>query len=190
MSLTSANELIIRKALATTAGTVAEAGYIKPAAQYFSGIEEAWATFDQTKDSRDEIETSLIAATWIYPVNFLDDLTSGGLDSPLVNLRYEFYLFRQYGVIRADESATPDIFDSKVLVQHNDFIAGWLGLKEAFQGNRNIAGLDAEEFATVQTTSLVQIDDIANQVICEFIPGIVGYAVRLQTSVRIKLRDC
>jgi hypothetical protein len=96
------DEYIIRKWLAEQAGEVSEAGYIKPAAQYFSGIEEFFATADPSKDTRDEIETSLIAATWLYPANFIDDFTSGGRDSPFVNWRYEFYLFRQYGQMRAD----------------------------------------------------------------------------------------
>lgn len=188
LDLTS--ELLIRKALATTAASVTECGYIKPTAQYFSNVESFWATTDGTKDTRNEIETSLVAATWIYPVNFLDDFTSGGIDSPLINLRYEFYIFRQYAQIRADETDTPDVFDAKVLDQHNKFVAAWLGIKEQLQGIRNIAGLDTNVFVTAQTTSAEQTEDITNQAICEFIPNLVGYAVRLRASVRLKLKDC
>lgn len=190
MGLDAANELIIRKALATTAGAIAACGYIKPAPQYFSGIEDYYATTDGTKDTQIEIETQLVSALWIYPMLFTDDFTSGGQDSPLINLEYEFYLFRQYGLMRADESSTPDVFDAKVLYQHNQFITAWLALKESFQGNRNIAGLDPSVFVTAQTTSLIQIEDINNQAVCEFIPGLVGYAVRLRTSVNIKLLEC
>lgn len=180
----AATEILVRKHLAAIVATVPEAGYIKPAAQYFSGIEDFWATVDPTKDTQDEVEMSLIAGTWIYPVNFTDDATSGTCDGkPLMNFSYEFYLFVQYGLIRADESETPDVFDKKVLVQHNAFIAAWLGIKQEFQRKANIPGLTG--YAKAETGPVVQIEDIASQAVCEFIPGAVGYAVRLRETVSL-----
>ena len=190
MALDATTELTIRQALAETAADISEAGYIKPAPQYFSGFREFWAVTDDTIDTQLEVEASLVAGTWIYPVSFADDFTSGGKDSPLVKLRYEFYLFRQYGQMRADESDTPDVFDRKVLAQHNAFIKAFLALKEEFQGDRSIAGIDGDTFVTAYTSSLVQAEPIANQAICEFIPDVVGFAVRLQTDVYLKLKEC
>jgi len=190
MALDRENELKCRKALADLIATVPEAGYVVPAARYSSGIEDFWAVADPTKDTRNELETSLIAATWVYPLIFSDDFTSGGHDSPLVRFSYEIYLFRQYGLEREDESETPIVFDSKVLKEHNDFIAAWLGIKEAFQREAVIAELDPAVFAERKTGPVVQIENIANQAVCEFVPGAVGYAVRLQETLRLKLREC
>ena len=184
MALDITNELIVRKAVADLVGTVAEAGYVIPSARYTSGIESFWASTDPTKLTQEGLETSYIAATWIYTISFIDDFASGCSDKPLYNLTYEMYIFRQYGEMREDESVTPVVFDSKVLVQHNDFIAGWLGIKEAFQRRANIAGLSGA-FVTAETQPIVQTEPIANQVICEFIPGVVGFAVRLQETVRL-----
>lgn len=188
MEFTATHELEVRKALATTASAVSAAGYIKPSAHYFSSSEEFWATTDVTKDTRAEIDAALVGGLWIYPVNFLDDLTSGCADSPLMNLRYEFYLFRQYAATRSDETDTPDVFDAKVLYQHNQFIQAWIELRNEFLGSRNLSGYDAAVFATLRSNSLVQIADIANQAVCEFIPNIIGYAVRMQTTVHVQMR--
>lgn len=184
-----AAEEIVRKHLASRISNVAEAGEIRPAAQYFSSVEEYWATVKPSNDTRLEIDTDVVSAAWLYPINFTDDFTSGGADSPLMIFEYEIYLFRQYAAERADESeAPPDVFDTKVLRQHNAFIAAWVGLKQEFQRPTTIAGLSG--FVTAQTRPLTQIEDIANQAICEFIPGVIGYAVRLRASVRLKSEDC
>lgn len=183
-------ELIVRKALADIVATVPEAGYVIPSARYCSDTSDYWAASDPAKVTRDSIETALIGSTWIYPVNFIDDFTSGGHDSPLVKITYELYLFKQYGLMRDDESDTPDVFSSKVLKEHNDFVAAWLGIKSEFQRESTIAGLDPELFAERKTTPIVQIENIVNQAICEFVPRAVGFAVRLQETVKIKLREC
>lgn len=186
----AAAELIVRKAIANQAGLVASVGYVTPSPLYFSESADWWATTDAAKNTRKEIDQEPIAGLWIYPLQFVDDFTSGGQDSPLVNVIYEFYLFRQYALDRGDESDTPELFESQCLVQHNKFVEAWLGLKESFQGNRNIAGLDPEVFVTVKTSSLVQNEFIANQAPCEFVPGAVGFAVRLQCTVKVKLKAC
>ena len=177
--MNTATELLVREHLADTVGLVPEAGYIKPAAHYFGGIADFWATTDPSKDTQKEIEQTLISATWIYPVNFLDESTGGACDDkPLMHFDYEFYLFTGYGLLRADETESPDIFGSKVLVQHNKFITAWLGIKEEFQGKRNIPGLTG--YTSAKTSPVVQVEDIASMAECEFIPGAIGYAVRLR----------
>ncbi len=185
MAITAANEKVVRKALAAIVETVPEAGYVIPSARYTSGREDYWASVDQTVDTKDEIETTLIAATWIYPVAFVDDFASGCFDAPLYNLTYEIYFFRQYGLMRADETAFPDVYDKKVLAQHNAFIAAWIGIKGAFQRRADIAGLSAD-FVESITQPVVQVEPLANQVICEFVPGVVGFAGRLQETVRLR----
>ena len=189
MSLDRENELLIRKALADIVGSVPEAGYVIPAARYCNGLEDFWASADlDEKNTRDEIDGALIAATWLYPLSFTDDFTAGICkEKPLVRMVYEIYMFRQYGLMRQDETETPDVFSKKVLVQHNDFVAGWLGVKEAFQREANLGALDDSEYAEQKTTPVVQIEPIGNQVICEFIPGVIGFAVRLQESLKIRL---
>lgn len=188
MSLNEDNELLIREDLANIIGTVNRAGYVIPAARYCSGIEEFWTSTDEDKDTRDEIELSLIAATWIYPITVTDDFSVGICkEKPLISLVYEIYMFRQYGLMRKDESDTPDVFGSKVLVQHNDFIAGWLGIKEEFQRDANLASLSGTVFVERKTTPVVQIEPIVNQAVCEFVPGAVGFAVRLQETVKLRL---
>lgn len=188
--LTREQELTIREVLANKAGAIPELGYIRPSAQYFAGRADFWATVDQTKDTANEIEETLISATWIYPVSFVDDTTAASAHSPLINLTYEFYHFTQYAALRDDETDTPDVFSSKVLKQHADFISGWLALKEAFQGEITIAELDPAEFAKRQTLPLVQFEDLGTQSICEFIPGVVGYDYRLRGTVRVQSTEC
>lgn len=190
MMLSKEEELNIRKVLAQKAGEISDLGFVRPSAQYFGGREDFWATVDPDKDTVNEVEMSLISATWIYPVNFVDDLTASSPDSPLIRLTYEFYHFTQYGAMREDESETPDVFSSKVLSQHASFISGWLGLKEAFQRKATIAELDPEEFVVRQTTPVIQIEDMGTQSICEFIPGVVGYDYRLRETVEVKFREC
>ena len=182
--MNAATEILVRKHLATMVGNVPEAGYIKPAAQYFTGSEDFWAVTDPTKDTQNEVETTLIAGAWIYPVNFTDDALSGTCEGkPLMHFSYEFYLFIGYGLQRADESETPVIFDSKVLVQHNKFIAAWLGIKEEFLRKANIPGLAG--YSRAQTAPVTQTEDIASMAVCEFIPGAIGYAVRLRETVSL-----
>jgi len=185
-----AAEIIVREAIAAQAALVADVGYVTPSPLYFTDRADFWATLAASNNTRDEIDAGIIAGLWIYPLQFVDDFSSGGIDSPLVNLTYEMYLFRQYALEREDEGATPDLFESECLKQHNLFVKGWLGLKSSFQGKRTIAGLDPDIFVTVKTTSLVQNEFIANQAPCEFVPGAVGFAVRLQCTVEIKTKAC
>lgn len=187
--MTAAEELQIRKALALTIAAIPEAGFVIPAPLYCNDSSDFFATLDNTKDTKDEIELTDIAACWLYPIRFVDDLSSSKPDSPLVKLSYEIYLFRQYGLERVDETATPDVFNSQMLKLHNLFIKAFLDIKSAFQGNRNI-GLNTAIFAINQTTSVYQDQFIDNKAVCKFVPGIIGFAATLSQTVKIKLVDC
>lgn len=189
MSLTAENELVIRKALDETIAGVTEAGYIVPAPIFFNDTADFWATVDP-KTTQNDIETTPIAALWIYPLQPADNPEEGSDHSPLVDLTYEFYLFRSYAFTRADESDTPDIFGAAVLAAHNLFTKAWIDIKAAFQGKRNIAGLPPDVFAIARTTSLVFPEFIENRVPCQFIPGVLGFAVKMQETVELLAVEC
>lgn len=190
MAIDTQTEITIRKALTEIVESVPEAGYVIPAPRYCNSIQSYWAAADPTKVTREEIETEEINATWLYPVNFVDDFTSGGHDSPLISLQYEIYLFRQSGLVRGDETEMPDVFESKLLDQHNKFVAAWLGIKAAFQREANIDGLEAHIFVTRKTKPVTQVENIENLTACEFVPGVIGYAVRLIATVQLKFTEC
>jgi hypothetical protein len=189
MSLTADNELIVRKALADSIATVTEAGYVVPAPVFFNDRSDFWSTVDP-KTTRNDIETSAIAATWLYPLEIEDDPLEGSDHSPLVKLTYEFDLFRSYAYTRGDESETPDVFGSEVLDAHNKFTKAWIDIKAAFQGKRNIANLPPNVFAIARTTSLVFPEFIQNRVNCLFIPGVQGFAVKMQETVELMDIEC
>jgi hypothetical protein len=189
MSLTSQHELIIRQALATSVDAIAEAGYVIPAPIFYNDRSDFWAG-NASKTTQNDIETSPIAGCWIYPLQPIDDTDQGSEHSPLVELTYEFYLFRSYAFTRADESLIPDDFGSKSLAAHNLFTKAWIDIKAAFQGKRNIAGLPDGMFAIARTTSLVFPQFIENRVPCQFIPGVVGFAVAMQETVELMEVEC
>jgi hypothetical protein len=61
MSISAENELLIRRANATTIGGVAEAGHVIPAPVFFNDVADYWATVDP-KSTREDLETSAIAS--------------------------------------------------------------------------------------------------------------------------------
>lgn len=189
MAFDLTTELVVRKAISDKIATIPEAGSVNPSPLYLNDAAEFWATFDNSKDTKDEIETNLVAACWVYPLSFTDDLSSSSPDSPLVFVDFEIYLFRQYGLQREDETDTPDIFNASRLVQHDKFISAWLDIKAEFQGLRNI-GLDPAIFAIGKTTSIVMTENIQNFTTCDFVPRIGGFLARMKETVQIKLLAC
>ncbi len=187
--MTAENELVIRQALADTIDAISEAGIVVPAPVFYNDRGDFWAENDP-KTSKADLETTQIAATWIYPLQAVDDAEQGSDHSPLVNLTYEFYLFRSYAFTRADESVTPDVFGSKVLAAHNLFTKAWIDIKAAFQGKRNIDGLPDGMFAVARTQSLEFPEFIENRVPCLFIPNVLGFAVRMHETVQLMEVQC
>lgn len=187
--LDKANEIIIRKALATTLETVTDAGFVQPSPLYCNDVSEFWATLDNSNDTKDEIDQTIVPCCWLYPILFEDVPDAGCMDKPLIRLTYEMYLFRQYGLAREDETDTPDVFNSKVLANHNLFVGAWLGIKNAFQGRRtmDMTGIGLTGFSSAFTNSVVQTDDIQNQDVCQFVNGIVGFSVRLRETVELQV---
>lgn len=184
--LDATQELIIRKSLADTIATVSEVGFVQPSPLYCGDDEDFWATLNPTVNTKDEIDQTIIPCCWLYPISFEDVPDAGCLDKPLIRLTYEFYLFRQYGIQRvADRVVSIEIFDTELLAEHNTFVAAWLGIKNEFQGKRNLTGLTG--FTYAKTNSIVQVDDIQNQDVCQFVNGIVGFSVRLRETIDLQV---
>ena len=181
------HETAIRRHIAAILGGVSDIGYVIPATLYFNDIGEFWATLDPTADTADEIETKNIAACWFYPVRFSD---SDQTDSPLVQLVYELYLFRQFGLGRVNEDGVGDVFTSQILTLHEKFITAYLGIKAEFQRKANVAGLSDADFTRRQTTPVVQVESIDDEAICKFVPGVTGWAVRFEETIEIQMRAC
>lgn len=191
MAITTADEQLIRRFIGIDKiGSISTSvGRIIPAPVYFAGKEDYWATIESVSyDTQDEIDTNHIKFCAFYPKGFVD--RDGPVDSPLVELTYEIYLFSQYDLERSDENISPDAFNKKMLKAHNEFVGAFLELKETFQGWRNMGILDDAVYAIQQTTSLVQNQFIENRAQCRFIPGVVGHQVILDEPVRLKLVAC
>ena len=189
MSLSPENELAVRRAIAAKLANVGHIGFVLPAPIDFVEKADFWANV-APKTTRDELETSLVKLCVIYPLEFVDDPASGGLDEPLVYLTYEFYLFHERSYERGDESDTPDAFNKTLLKTHSDFMQAWLGTRKEFLGKQYLTALDEEVFAVRQTNSLTQVENINNDAGCEFIPGLKGFEVKLQLKAKILVRDC
>ena len=188
MSLTLAQELIIRRALADKIATVAAVGYVIPSPIVFSGKEEFWSTVNGSAvNTQKLIDQSPIKACWISFLGFLDSSQYGCEEEPQIKLSYRLDLFHQYEFTRVDETATPDEFNARLLLSHNEFVGALLDLRSEFLGRRNIAGLDPAEFEVKETTSLVQTENVKNNDFCEYIPGIKGHQIKLQEGLNILL---
>lgn len=190
MSLSAEDELIIRRSLATDVSDVTEAGYVVPAPIFFSDRADFWNMADPTKNTQVLIETTQIAATWIYPLQLAEDPVEGSDHSPLLNLGYEFYIFRGYAFTRGDETIPQDDFGKTVLAEHNTFMKAVLDIRNKFLGKRNLAGFSSEEWAIHRTTNTVMPQFIENRGACVFIPQIQGFAARLRETIQMMPVQC
>lgn len=185
------DEVTIRKFLAedVIAPVMPSGGRVIPAPIYFNDKEDYWATIEEVSyTAQPEIEKAHIMFCSLYMVNFVD--ISGPPDSPVFGLLYELYLFSQYDATRSDENVSPDAFNKKMLLKHNEFIACCLNLKEAFQGNRTIGVLDGATYTVRRTTSLVQSERVQNKIQTEFVPGVNGHLAKFQETVQLQLVAC
>jgi hypothetical protein len=185
------DELTIRKFLSEDiiAPVMPAGGRVIPAPIYFNDKEDYWATIETVSYStQPEIEKAHIMFCCLYFVNFVD--IQGPPDSPLFGLLYELYVFSQYDATRSDENVSPDEFNKRMLLKHNEFVACCLNLKEAFQGRRTIGVLDEAVYATRLTTSLVQTERAQNKVQTEFVPGINGHLAKFQETVQLQFVAC
>jgi hypothetical protein len=190
MSL-DADEVTVRKFLSENiiAPVMPSGGRVIPAPVYFNDKEDYWATIESVSyTTQPTIEKAHIMFCCLYFVNFVD--IEGPPDSPLFGLLYELYVFSQYDSTRSDENVSPDAFNKKMLLKHNEFVACCLNLKEGFQGNRNISALSGGEYAIQRTTSLVQSERVQNKIQTEFVPGITGHLAKFQETVQLKLIAC
>lgn len=186
MSLTPENELTVRRKLADKSASVPTIGFVLPAPIYFADKSDFWATVAPL-DTRTELETTPAKFCAIYPLAF-EDVPENRQDEPLIKFTYEFYLFHERTLERADESAAPDGFSKKLLKTHSDFVAAWLDLRAEFLGVQQLNL--GPEFSIAKTNSLTQRDEINNKAKCEFIPDIKGFEVRMQIVATILLKEC
>lgn len=193
MNVTAEVELDVRRSLADDIGGITDAGYVIPAPIYFSDRGDFWNMADP-KTTKVAIETAQIAATWIYPLLLAEDPDEGSDHSPLLNLAYEFYIFRGYAFTREDETEPQDDFGKKVLVQHNLFMKSVLNIRNAFLGKRNLAGFDpgqpGSDWAIARTTSVTVPQFLERRGACEFIPQLQGFAARLRETVQLMPVEC
>lgn len=190
MSL-DADEIVIRKFLSedVIAPVMPTGGRVIPAPIYFNDKEDYWATIETVSyATQPEIEKAHIMFCCLYFVNFVD--IEGPPDSPLFGLLYELHVFSQYDATRSDENVSPDEFNKRMLLKHNEHVKCCLDLKAAFQGRRTIGALDGNVYATRLTTSLVQTERTQNKVTTEFVPGIHGHLSKFQETVQLKLVAC
>ncbi|MEO5859177.1 MAG: hypothetical protein ABIR33_09540 [Pyrinomonadaceae bacterium] len=189
--ITPEQELTVRRALATKIATaVSGSGFeVMPSPVLFGGLEDYWAVVDP-KVTQKLIETTAVKVITISFLGFADDPTEGSDHSPLTRFQYGFNIFRRYSYLRADQTATPDDFDKKLLVSHSEFMAAVLNLKAAFQGKNNLAELTGDDFAIKRTTSLQQADEVEDREECLYVPGVFGHQVRLDETVELMLVDC
>lgn len=158
-------------------------GQVRPSPQYFSKAADFWNTVTPSVETRNQVEEPLINATWVYPVNFITDPTSGQLGNPDRTFFFEIYRFTQYGNIRVDQTSTPDVYNSRVLSQWMLFLEGWLGTMEKFGRKNNIPGLDG--YAIKSTQPIQQFADMGSTKMCQYISGVVGYDIRFRLTVNL-----
>lgn len=190
--ITAADELLIREKL--TNDIASSTGYrVIPAPIYFRDKSDYFGTdedvADNAKDTQSELELEPIKAAWLYLKGF-EDSDEGNSDSPLVFLNYEIVLFQEYYLEREDETATPDAFDKKLLLNHNEFIAAILNLKGTFQGERNLGVLSTQDYVSQRTNSITVLEEIQNMSECEFIPKVLGHKITFRERVDVQLKEC
>ena len=186
------DEVTIREFLSENiiAPVMPSGGRVVPAPIYFNDKEDYWATIESVSyvTQPDLEKTGHVMFCCFYFVNFVD--LGGPKHSPLIGLLYELHLFSQYDATRSDENVSPDAFNKKMLLKHNEFVACCLDLKEAFQGDRNIGPTLSADYAVKRTTSLVQSERTQNRIQTEFVPGINGHLAKFQETVQLQLVAC
>lgn len=190
MSL-KADELIIRKHIVENviAPIMPAGGRVIPAPVYFSDKEDYWATIESVSyTTQKDIEDAHVMYCAIYFLDFVD--IEGPKHSPLFGIEYELDVFSQYDSERTDENISPDAFNKKMLLRHNEFVGCILDLKEVFQGEQDMGLALGEPYAIQRITSLVQTLPAQNRVQTEFIPGITGHRAKFKETVKLQLVEC
>lgn len=157
MSISGADELVIRKAIADKIALVAGAETVVPSPIYFSDKSDFWATV-APKVTQKDIETSPVEFCAISYLRFEDITEEGCEDEPMVALYYNFHVFREYERTREDETPTPDEFLKKVLKAEREFMNVLFGVREAFLGIQPLPIAELPDNYSVETNSLTQED--------------------------------
>lgn len=189
MSVTAEQELTIAKGLAAKITEASDvSGYVFPCPIFFVDKADFWATVNALTNRRN-IEQTVAAYVIVSLLKRDDDLTEGCLDNPLVNLTYNFQLFRQYGYTRADESSSPDDFLKKNLQSYLDFKKALLEIWEEFLGIQDLP--DMPDGVTAQTNALTQDEYIQENAPSGYFmkDEIKGFVVNLQCVVNVVIEE-
>lgn len=155
MSISGADELIIRKAIADKLAKVSGVENVVPSPIYFIDRIDFWATVNP-KVTQKDIETSPVSFCAISYLRFEDVIQEGCEDEPMVALFYNLHVFREYEYTREDENLTPDAFLKKVLKAEREFMDVLFGIRSAYLGIQPLLGLPVNY--TAETNSLTQED--------------------------------
>jgi hypothetical protein len=188
--MNDAEELIVREWIVGRVAAATTLARIVPAPIVFVDKADYLATHLglTAPTTAKAIVQSHVAAAWIYLKGATDDPTTPA-HSPLTTWPYECYLFSEASLERADESLVgPDDFLKLTLRRHNEFVANFVNLKEALQGEINIPGLTG--YATAKTLPVKVREEIQHDTDCEFVRGVRGDSVRLGLEVWLQKEAC
>lgn len=191
MSITSTHLLAIAESLVGSIALATNIDWSIPSPFKFNGKEDFFAAYDDSKDTKTEIETTLIRAAWLRYLTFedigTDDENARELDGPVKELVYEITVFHELKPFqRLDETVTPDAFNKQILKTNHEHVTAIMALCGEFQGVNSVADL-LTDFAVAETISLAQTDSSEHNVECEFIPGVTGDQTKLEARIRVQL---
>ena len=188
MSLSSQNLLDISEAQCTAIEATG-VDWAIPSPRHFSGKADFFAALDNDKDTKTEIETSLIDAAWVKYQNFEDvageDEDAQAIEAPVRYINYEIERFSEATQERLDQTVTPDDFNKRVSKIYHEHVASVMALLDEFQGTTPIPAL-ASDFSLAEMVSLVQIEPTEDNVQCTYVP-VIGFKTKLLCQVRIQL---
>lgn len=188
MSLSSQNLLDIAEAQCTAIEATGVTWAI-PSPFGFRDKSSFWAAYDDAKDTKTEIETSLIDAAWVRYLNFEDvaeeEQDPLEMEAPIRTIFYEITRFTETTTERLDQTVTPDAFNKRIWKQYHEHVANIMELLDEFQGVTPIPALNT--FTVAEFVSLTQEEPTESNVPCEFIPSVIGVQTKLLCRVKIQL---
>lgn len=186
MSVTSAHLLAIAEAVNNKVALHVD--FAIPSPLKYADKAAFFAAYDDAKDTKTEIETTLIEAAWLRYKNFElvagEDEDERAIDNPILELIYDLTLFNESKQKRLDETVTPDDFNKQIKETNHFHVTAIMALCGEFQGATPLAEL-LSDFAVAETISLIQIEETA-EVIGEYVP-VLGDQTQLEVRVRIQL---
>lgn len=188
MSFTSQNLLDMAEALATGVDAVSTIDYVLPSPIRYASKAAFYAEQNDDKDTKDEIDTTLIRVARIRYADFEllgDGETNREIEDPIIALNFECTLFHESTPERLDQDMSPDDFEKKVRKSNQEHITALWGIIGEFQGVSSIPALSS--FPDAFTVTPIQTDATELDVECEFIANCIGDQSKLQLQIRVEL---